>query len=64
MILISKSLKPELNLKKARLKKITNLILGIIAVIACIPLIIVLILVSLIVPQKKWEEFWDLFQEF
>ena len=61
MVLISKSLKPKSNLKKARLKKIANLILGIIAVITCIPFIIVLIFVSLIVSQKKWEEFWDLF---
>lgn len=60
-MLIGKSLKPKSKPKKQRMKKVANLILGVVAIVVCIPFIVVLVFASLIVPQKKWEEFWDLF---
>lgn len=39
--------------------KIVNLILGIAAVIIFIPFLVLICLLSKIVPQKQWEDFWE-----
>ena len=43
--------------------KVINLILGIAAVIAFLPFLIIIFVLSKIVPQKQWEEFWDDFRD-
>ena len=41
--------------------KISSFIIGALIVVIAFPFIVALMFVSLIVPQDKWEEFWDLF---
>lgn len=40
-------------------QSIRHKLLGILAGIIAFPLIVLLMLISLVVPQKQWEKFWD-----
>ena len=42
-------------------KRIADVCSMILIVVVALPLLLLLKLISLFVPQKKWEEFWDLF---
>lgn len=51
-----------LSFQKA-IEKSGSLCLGIFLAIAAMPLLLILKLISQIVPQKQWEDFWDSFVE-
>lgn len=45
-------------------QSIASKLLGILAGIIALPLIVLIVLIGFVVPQKQWEEFWDDFLEF
>lgn len=48
---------------RPRRRSIGHQLLGISAGIIALPLILLLMLISFVVPQKQWEQFWDEFLE-